>query len=243
MSKKISRIAIAAITVLIVGGGFAYSFFKAPKEASVPITAVSISQEVPSSESGVETSNSGNIENVDAIIFSIRFEDSEARFKIDEILKGDDKTVVGVTNQVAGEISFDVSNPTAIQMSPITINARSLVTDNEFRNRTIKNRILHTNEYEYVTFTPKTFVGLPENVTIGETYDFQIAGELSIIDTTRDVTFDVSVMLASKTEMEGSASVSITCEMFGIVIPASRSVDLVEDEIILELDFVSSAQS
>ncbi len=242
--KRFSDIALISITVLIIGIGasLAYSFFKTPEEASAPITAVSIVPETASSLSDTTVSNSGNVETANAPIFTLLLEDSEARFHVNEVYRGEDKTVVGATNQVVGGFAFDIANPAATQMEPIWINARTLVTDNEFRNRAIKNRILHTDEYEYVTFTPHSFIGLPEGVTIGETYEFQIAGDLSVIGTTRDVTFDVLVTLNSETEMEGFASVTVSCEMFGIVVPASRAVDLVEDEVILEIDFVSVVQ-
>jgi len=90
------------------------------------------------------------------VIFEIVQADSEARFIIDEVLNGAPKTVVGVTNQVAGEIAIFVDDPSRSQIGTILVNARTLVTDNEFRNRAIKNRILETDSYEFVTFTPRS---------------------------------------------------------------------------------------
>ena len=55
--------------------------------------------------------------------FSIVADGSEARFIIDEVLMGNDKTVVGVTSDVTGEITLDPTNPSASQIGVITINA------------------------------------------------------------------------------------------------------------------------
>jgi hypothetical protein len=51
------------------------------------------------------------------------------RFLVDEILNGQPKTVIGVTDQVAAQIIIDPANPANVQMGPVTVNARSLVTD------------------------------------------------------------------------------------------------------------------
>src|SRR5207244_27746 len=47
-----------------------------------------------------------------SVTLQISQEESEARFIIDEVLNNAPKTVVGTTNQVAGEIAIDPQNPT-----------------------------------------------------------------------------------------------------------------------------------
>ena len=173
-------------------------------------------------------------------IFEIDSEQSEARFLIDEVLRGSPVTVVGVTNAVAGQVAFDVENPATAQVGQILINARTIVTDSEFRNRAISNRILFTNDYEFITFTPTQLVGLPESVAIGEAYSFQIVGDLTITDQTREVTFDATVTPTGNS-LQGLASVTILYADFGLEIPFSQSVDSVEDSVILELEFTAPA--
>ena len=60
------------------------------------------------------------------IVFEIVQDESEARFIIDEVLRGSPKTVVGVTNQVAGQIAVDPADPASAQVGQISINARTL---------------------------------------------------------------------------------------------------------------------
>lgn len=179
----------------------------------------------------------------EAVVMEIVQDQSEARFVIDEVLNNAPFTVVGTTNQVAGEIAVDAQNPSATQVGIIQVNARTLATDSEFRDRAIKNQILSTDTYEFITFTPKQLVGLPESGTVGETYTFQIVGDLTIRDTTREVTFDVSVTPTSDTGLEGTASTTILYADYGITIPQARSVASVDEDVRLEIDFVATAAS
>lgn len=150
-------------------------------------------------------------------------------------------TVVGVTDQVAGQIALDPSDLAATQLGVIQVNARTLATDNDFRNRAIKNAILNTDSYEFVTFTPTSISGLPATVTVGQPFTFQITGDLTIKDTTRSVTFDATVTPVSETELSGTASTSVLYRDFNLAIPDSPSVDTVADTVRLEIDFVARA--
>lgn len=156
--------------------------------------------------------------------------------------KGSPKTVIGVTDQVAGQIAVDAGDPPSAQIGTILVNARTLVTDNEFRNRAIKNRILQTDTYEFVTFTPTEIQGLPDGATVGQGLTFQIVGDLAVRDVTREVVFEATVTPISQTRLEGSATTTIFYADFDLFIPDSPSVDTVEDEVILELDFVAVAR-
>src|SRR4051794_17314908 len=71
------------------------------------------------------------------IVFQIDPSQSEARFIVDEVLFGSPNTVTGRTNGVSGQISIDMTDPTKTTVGPIQIDARSLETDNRFRNRSI----------------------------------------------------------------------------------------------------------
>ncbi len=176
------------------------------------------------------------------LIFEILQSDAEARFIIDEVLNGAPKTVVGLTDQVAGEIAIYPDDPASSIIGPILVNARTLSTDNEFRNRAIKNRILSTDSYEFVTFTPTEISGMPDSVSVGESFTFQIVGDLTVRDVTREVTFDAAVTPVSETELEGTATTVILYADFGLTIPEARSVASVDDEVRLEIDFVAAAK-
>jgi len=175
------------------------------------------------------------------IVFEIVPAESQARFLIDEVLRGSPITVVGATDQVAGQLTAIPNDLSVTRVGAIQVNARTLATDNEFRNRAIKNQILRTNDHEFVTFTPTEVVGLPENGTVGETYTFQIIGDLRVTDVTQPVTFDVVATATSERRIEGTATTAFPYTDFELFIPDSPAVDTVDDVVRLELEFVAEA--
>jgi polyisoprenoid-binding protein YceI len=175
------------------------------------------------------------------ITFEIVPDESAARFYIDEVLRGAPKTVVGTTGQVAGQFAVNPNDLPATQVGIVQVNARTLATDNDFRNRAIKNQILLTDDYEFVTFTPKQVIGLPGTGAVGETYTFQIEGDLTVTDVTRQVPFDIVATAISETRIEGTAATAFLYTDFELFIPDAPAVDTVDDEVRLELQFVAEA--
>ena len=85
--------------------------------------------------------------------------------------------------------------------SIIQVNARTLATDNDFRNRAIKNQVLETDSYEFISFTPTALNGLPDQISVGETYTIETVGDLTIKDVTRDVIIITLVTVISETQL------------------------------------------
>lgn len=264
----VKRLLIAgALGLLLALALVAYSVFRTPEAASTPIEAIPLATTVattaavaepaataetaaataattaeePAATASSADASAASETSVASQIFEIVSAESEARFLIDEVLSGSPITVVGTTDQVAGQIAIDTSDPAATQVGTIQVNARTLATDNDFRNRAIKNAILNTDSYEYITFVPTAIDGLPTSVTVGEAFTFQMTGDLTVKDTTQTVTFDVTVTPVSETELAGTASTSILYSDFNLTIPDSPSVDTVADEVTLELEFVAEA--
>ncbi|MDX1993532.1 MAG: YceI family protein, partial [bacterium] len=127
-------------------------------------------------------------------LFRIVPEESRVSFFIDEDLFGNRVTVEGTTDQVAGDIIVDFGNPAASQLGTIRTNARTLATDNEFRNQALRARILQSSQdaYEFIEFVPTAITGLPATVTTGQEITFQVVGDLTVRGATRTVTFDVT---------------------------------------------------
>lgn len=221
-------IGIVILVILVAGGGVAFLQFTAGDgEASQDIGDVA------------ET-----VDNVgEATVFSIVSEESEASFTLDEDLVGVRTTVVGTTNQVGGEIALNLASPSASSVGTITINARTLTTDNDFRNQAIRSRILRSSQdqYEFITFVPTSLNGLPETAEVGETYTIDIIGDLTIIDTTNEVTFTTEVTIVSETEITGSATSTITYGDWGIPIPTAPSVANVDEDVVLAINFIARA--
>lgn len=175
-------------------------------------------------------------------LFRIDTAQSEARFNIPETLRGERITVVGTTDQVAGDIVVDFANPSASQVGTIRINVRTLATDNNFRNDAIRGRILQSarDEFEFSEFTPTELIGLPDNVAVGDTITFQIVGDLTIRDITNGVTFDATVTVDSETQISGLASATVLRGDYNLVIPSVPQVSDVGEDVLLEIDFVAT---
>ncbi len=166
---------------------------------------------------------------------------STASFTVDEILRGLPNTVVGTTNQVSGEISLDAGDPTSTKVGTITVDARTLATDDNQRNNMLHCFILATSDFNFVSFTPTTITGLPSTITAGMAYPVRIDGKLTIKDTTRDAIFDANVIPMSDGELKGNATTTISQKDYGITIPQIPFVAGVADNVRLDLEFVATA--
>ncbi len=209
----------------------------APEATSSPATAATAE---PTAAADTATPAAAAVP-AGAVVAQILQDQSEVRFIINEVLNNEPKTVIGTTKQVAGEIAVDGQNLANTRVGVIQVNARDLSTDNDFRNRAIKNRILNTDQFEFITFTPTQITGLPTNGAVGQQYTFQIAGNLTIRDVTKPVTFDVTATAPQNNRFSGTAKTTIRYADFNISIPSVPQVASVADEVRLEIDFVAAA--
>jgi polyisoprenoid-binding protein YceI len=179
-----------------------------------------------------------------ATTYTIVPEESEARFIVEEVLNGNDKTVVGATNGITGEIMVDLADPSAAQVGTIEVDLSGLATDNNFRNRAVHDAILQTGnpDFQFATFTATSISGLPDTVTVGTPVDFQLTGDLTIHGVTQPTTFDVTVTPVSETRLEGLASTTVTYSDFDVhILRLPDQVASVADTAILELEFAATS--
>jgi polyisoprenoid-binding protein YceI len=176
------------------------------------------------------------------LLYRISQEGSEVRFNIDETLSGSRITVVGVTDQVAGDIIIDFDNPSSSRLGVIRINVRTLRTDQDFRNIALRSDILESarDEYEFAEFHPVSINSLPDTVAIGDDLVFQITGDLVVHGVTQAATFETNITLVAEDRIEGYATATILYSDFNISIPSVPRVADVSDEVILEIDFVAT---
>jgi polyisoprenoid-binding protein YceI len=255
MSNKniIITVSIALVGVALIGGLWAYNFVLGEAEApSSPITAIPIvvNTAQPEADAAVLASEGSTSAEPTAAegaaqggltIFQISSDQSEVRFSIYEELAGQPKTVVGVSDQVAGELALDLSDLSKTQVGVIQINARTFVTDSDNRNRAIRNFILGADEYEFITFTPTAITGLSGAAQPGQAFTFQIAGNLTIRDVTQPVMFEVTAQGDSLTRLTGTATAVVKRSDYNLTIPSVPNVANVGEEVTLELEFVAEA--
>jgi len=267
MSNTVKLVLGLIAALVLVVGVVAFSVLRTPAEATAPLEAVPLATAAPAAATAAPATAApaaaaaapataapaatiapataapaatATPEAASPAVFQIVQEESEVRFIIDEVLNNAPKTVIGSTNQVAGEISVDPADPSQSRVGIIQVNARTLATDDDFRDRAIKNAILATDQYELISFAPTALTGLPAAGVVGEPFSFQMVGMLTVRDVTREVTFDVTLTPVSETRLEGTATSIIRYADFGLSIPSVPSVASVADEVRLEIDFVAA---
>lgn len=176
------------------------------------------------------------------VVFEIIQADSQARFIIYEVLRGAPTDVIGISDQIAGQIVLDFSDLSKTQVGEILVNARTLATDEERRNQAIRNRILFTDQYEYIRFQPTEITGLSGKGVPGQPFSFQIAGELTIRDVTQPVVFDVTMTGETLGRINGVANTVIKRSDFNLIVPDVPFVANVGEDVVIEIDLVLEAQ-
>ena len=262
MNRTVMLIAAVVLVVMALAGGiWLYDFVLGETEAasapvsaptlaiaasatSLPTTTTAPTQvepteaTVPEAPAATESDPPAAAPQGSAVNYQINQEESQVRFVIYEELRGQPKDVIGVSNQVAGQAAVDLNDLSTAQIGEIVINARTLETDDSRRNQAIRNRILFTDQYEFINFKPTQITGLSGNAAPGQSYTFQVTGDLTIKDVTQPVTFDVTVMVESPERLVGSAKVTIVRSDFNLSVPSVPFVANVGETMALETDFV-----
>lgn len=168
---------------------------------------------------------------------------SEVSFGIYEELNGVPITVIGTTNDIAGDVVVNFVEPPASQVGEIVINARTLRTDNEFRNQALRSRILRSadNAYEFIRFVPTDIIDFDYG-DVGEdgSITFRLIGDLTIIETTRPVTFDVTVNVNDDDTLSISGTAVVLYRDFNLTIPSVPSVANVGEEVTLTIEAIAT---
>lgn len=234
-------VAVGVLGVLQATGGVS----EPSQDAGEVVATLSLNVEPtavePTAEPTAEATEDAAASTAERALFRVVTDgESVGRFYIDETLLGNRITVVGETPNVAGDVIVNFANPAASQIGQIAISARTLRTDNEFRDQAIRGRILFTNDHEFIRFAPTGVSGLDSDpVAVGETITFEIAGDLTVRDVTLPVTFTAEVTLESDETIRGTVRTTILYSDFGIRIQAPPTVSDIADEVTIEMEFLA----
>ena len=246
--KKTLLVTTAFIAaVVVVGLGYLY-FAGGSGEPTTELTAPTLasdttSQAGPTTSDGPATTDAAGAGTVTLEISSAQ---SQARFELDEVLQGTPTHVVGTTDQVVGQIRFDPADLSTVEVSTVVINARTLQTDSDRRDRAIRGPVVlnsASDEFELITFEPTSIDGLTGSADRGVTFEFTVAGNLTVKGTTQPATFQVVATWVDPSRIEGSATTTVNRADFGIGIPSVPGVADVSEQVVLGLDFVAEASN
>jgi polyisoprenoid-binding protein YceI len=244
---KRSVIGWALAGVLAVGGAaFAYVFWFAGGSGE-PSTELTTPELADTSTTVFTGSTQGTPETTvgaggGPATFVIDQRQSTVRFEIDEVLNGNPTHVVGITDQVVGQVRIDPADLSSAEFSDIVVNARTLTTGTDRRDRAIRGPVIldsGSDANELVTLAITSVDSLPGAASAGETVEFTITGDLTIKGNTHPVTFDATVSLIDATTLEGTATAEVTRDMFEIGIPSVPNVADVTNEVLLGIEFVA----
>ena len=145
---------------------------------------------------------------------------------------------VGVTPQVTGEVQVDAANPGNSTLGPISIDISQFKSDSDRRDNKIRQDFLESSRFPIATFTPTQVEALPASYTPGQELAFKVTGDLTVKETTRPVTFDVTAKLDGDT-LSGTATTTLLMSDFAVGPITIGGILNTEDQVKLIFTFVA----
>ncbi|WP_435299458.1 YceI family protein [Timonella sp. A28] len=142
--------------------------------------------------------------------------DSVAGYRVDEVLTGQDVTVVGRTEKVSGDVTIADQVVTA---ASISVDMASVATDNSNRDDAFRD-LLKTQEFASTSFTLTEELKLEfaENISTGETRVYNAVGTLEVAGVQQKVTAVIDARF-SETGIELVGTIPVTFSDFDIKAP------------------------
>jgi polyisoprenoid-binding protein YceI len=163
---------------------------------------------------------------------------SSASYRVQEQLAGVNfpNDAVGMTSAVTGSVVLGPDGSVNSSQSKLTIDLRTLKSDQEMRDGYLQKRTLETDKFPNAEFVPKKITGIPVPLpAMGQT-GFQMTGDLTIHGMTSEVTW-TGIATFSKTGAAGRATTNFTFATFGLTKPTLARLLSVDDKIALEVAF------
>ena len=176
----------------------------------------------------------------DARLYRIDAAQSEARYEVGETFFQGNRfvTAIGRTKGVAGDILINLAEPAKSQIGDIVIDISQLQSDESRRDNFIRNNQLESSRYPQATFKTTAIEGLPAKVNVGDEVSFTMTGDLTVKETTKPVTWQVTLKLTEQ-GLSGTASTQVKMSDFGVG-PIRIAMLATEDDVKLFFDFVAT---
>lgn len=172
--------------------------------------------------------------------FVIASGSSEARFRVTEQLAGRNlpNDAVGATKEVSGTVVLR-GNQVVSEQSRITVDMRTLRTDQAQRDNFIQRNTLETDRFPTATFVLREIRGLPTPLPTSGEHRFQLVGDLTIHGVTVPATWETTATFTPQ-QVSGQAKSAWKFADFNMTQPRVPLVLSIEDNIRLEIDFVAT---
>ena len=147
-------------------------------------------------------------------------------------------TAKGTTKDISGGFVLKLTNAPTMEAMKITVDLRTLTSDENRRDERIRENWLESNKYPNAVFTVKDPQTLPADYANGKEVSFNLTGDLTIHGVTRQETFKVTGKLDNDT-VTGKATASILMANYGIDPPNIAGFLTVKDGVTLTFDFIA----
>jgi len=163
---------------------------------------------------------------------------SSASYRVQEQLAGVNflNDAVGTTQSVTGTLMLEPDGSVNNVKSKLTIDLRSLKSDQERRDGYIQKRTLETDKFPFAEFVPRRVQGLPSPFPTSGQAGFQLTGDMAIHGMTSEVTW-TGVATFTSNQVVGRATTNFNFSTFGLMKPQLARVLSVDEKIQLEVVF------
>ena len=114
---------------------------------------------------------------------------SSLTYSVEESLAGSDRTAVGVTQTLAGDIVVDLVDPSNSQIGAIVVNVEMFDSDSSLRDKRIRHDFLESRHFPFASFVATEIVGLPTTADDNTETELTITGDLTVKETSLPITF------------------------------------------------------
>lgn len=163
---------------------------------------------------------------------------TQASYRVREQLAGinfpDD--AVGGTDAVTGSLVLAPDGSIDSAQSKFTIDLQTLKSDQDMRDKYVKQRTLDTDKYPQVIFVPRKIEGVTFPLPMKGQSGFQLVGDMTVHGVTKEVTWNGYATFAPD-GVAGRAMTSFDFSTFGLSKPQLARILSVDDKIQLELAF------
>lgn len=216
---------VAAVLLLAVGGPYVYiNYVTEPAPETLSLDNTTQQERTSDGRAGVE----GKWKVSDG---------SQAGYRVDEVLFGQNVTAVGRTEKVTGELAVEGTKATS---AAFTVDLASVKSDSDRRDGQFRDRIVNTATYPEAKFELTAPVDFKKVPAVGEKVTAKATGTFSIHGKTKSVTFDLT---AQRTDaaFRVNGSVPVVFADYGIADPGFSGIE-VEDQGTIEflLDFTAA---
>ena len=167
-------------------------------------------------------------------------DETTAGYSVDEIFFNENNrlnTAVGTTHAVEGYLTLNRDDPAASTFGVFTADLSTLKSDKTMRDNRIRSTWLESAKFPLATFVVSEVRGFPANPQEDQAISFQLVGDLTVKETTREAVWDVTATLSGDT-LSGHATTFMLLADWNIPVPSIAGMLKVTDGVTLNLDFV-----